>query len=191
MIRLIEIRLQGRGGQGTVTAAAILAGAFFSEGKWAQMIPHFGDERRGAPVKAHIRIDDKPIRLTSEITEPDCIVVLDSKLPAVVNVEEGLKEGGIAVFNDRRSPEEIVTKVKLSKVATVDATGIAVEIFGQTAIPITNTAMLGAICAATGWVKLDSLLTPIKEIFSGEIRDKNIKAVKMGYERVKVKCWRA
>lgn len=184
---LIGIRLHGRGGQGAVTAATILARAALSEGQWSQVIPGYGVERRGAPVKAFVRIDDKPIRLTSELMKPDCIVVLDQRLPRVIDVEEGLKKGGIMLLNDKRSPEEIRTRVKLSKVATVDATGVAVEIFGRTAIPITNTAMLGAFSAATHWVKLDSLLAFINERFSGGICEKNIKAAKTGYKRTKAK----
>lgn len=151
------------------------------------MIPGYGVERRGAPVKAFVRIDDKPIRLTSELMKPDCVVVLSQKLPRVVDVEEGLKKGGIVLLNDRKSAEEIRTKVKLLKIATVDATGAAVELFGRTAIPITNTVMLGAFSAATDWVKLDSLLAFIEERFSGQMCEKNIKAAKMGYERTKVK----
>lgn len=184
---LIEIRFHGRGGQGIVTAATILAEAIFLEGRWTQMIPHFGDERRGAPVSCFVRLNDKPIRLTSELMKPDCIVVADPMLPKVVDVEAGLKEGGVALFNDERPPEAIATNVKLSKIATVDATSVAVEIFGRTAIPITSTAMLGAFSVATGWVKLDSLLAAIRERFSGEIGQKNIRAARLGYERARVK----
>jgi Pyruvate/2-oxoacid:ferredoxin oxidoreductase gamma subunit len=90
-------------------------------------------------------------------------------------------------MNSARAPEEVDLGVKLSKVATLDATGVAIEVFGPTAIPITNTAMLGALSAATGWVKLGSLFEPITERFSGQVGERNISAAKLGYERVKVK----
>ncbi|MEM2702865.1 MAG: 2-oxoacid:acceptor oxidoreductase family protein [Candidatus Bathyarchaeia archaeon] len=184
---MIEIRFHGRGGQGIVTAATILAEAIFLEGRWTQMIPHFGDERRGAPVCCFVRVDDKPIRLASEFMRPDCIIVADPMLPKVVDVEAGLKDGGVALFNDERPPEAIKTNVKLSKIASVDATSVAVETFGQTAITITGTVMLGAFSATTSWVKLDSLLASIRERFSGEVCQKNVAAAKLGYERTRVK----
>lgn len=184
---LIEIRFYGRGGQGLGTAAIILAEAALSEGRWSQMIPHFGAERRGAPVSYYVRIDDKPIRLMSEAMRPDCIVVADSILPKVIDVEAKLKEWGTALFNDARSPEEITTKVNLSKIATVDATSVAIEIFGRRSIPATSTALLGAFSVTTGCVKLDSILASIKKRFPGEIGAKNAEATKMGYERTKIK----
>jgi len=184
---LIEIRFHGRGGQGAVTAAEILADAIFREGKHTQKIPLYGSERRGAPVTAFVRIDDKPITITSGVYTPDCVFILDPKLPKITNVAAGLKPGGIAIMNSARVPEEVDLGVKLSKVATLDATGVAIEVFGPTAIPITNTAMLGALSASTGWVKLDSLFEPITERFSGQVGERNITAAKLGYERVKVK----
>ena len=186
---LIEIRFHGRGGQGAVTAAEILADAIFREGKYTQKIPLYGSERRGAPVTAFVRIDEKPITITSGVYSPDCIFVLDPRLPKITNVAAGLKVGGIAIMNSTRAPGEVDLGVKLSKVATVDATGVAIEVFGPTAIPITNTAMLGALSAATGWVKLDSLFDPIAERFPGQMTGRNVNAAKLGYERVKVKTF--
>src|SRR5208283_5762471 len=116
-----EIVFYARGGQGAVTAAAVLVAALAQEGKYAQAFPFFGGERRGAPVKAFLRIDDKPITTRSQIYKPDCIVVLDSKLPSSMNVYDGLKQGGIAVFNSALSPAEIKTRVPLAKIGTVDA----------------------------------------------------------------------
>ena len=97
---MIEIRFHGRGGQGAVTAGEILADAAFREGKWSQKIPVYGGERRGAPVMAFTRIDDKKITLNCGIEQPNCIIVLDQVLPTIVNVSRGLREGGIAVLND-------------------------------------------------------------------------------------------
>jgi len=186
---MIEVRFHGRGGQGAVTAATILADAIFREGRFTQKIPFYGGERRGAPVSAFVRVNEKPIRRTSAIYNPDCIVVLDPAIRRSVNVEAGLKRGGVAVLNDPRSPTEVVTKAELGKLATVDATGIAVGLFGPSAIPITNTIMLGAFSAATGWVRLESLFDPVREAFPGALGEKNVTAVRMGFDRTKVRVW--
>ena len=176
MVGTIEIRIHGRGGQGAVIGAEILADALFREGKYSQKIPVYGAERRGAPVVAFVRFDEKPITLTCGVYNPDCIVVLDPKLQKTVNVAAGLKEGGVAILNETKDPEDIDLGVNLSKIATVDATSIAVDVIGPQAIPITNTVMLGALSKATGWIKLESLFDPIRERFPGEIGEKNIKA---------------
>ncbi len=184
---MIEIRFHGMGGQGAVMGARMLAEAAFSEGKYAQKIPVYGGMRRGGDVTVFLRLDDKPIRRTCGIYEPDAIVVLDSALISVPAVRKGLKKGGLAVLNDERSPEEVDLGVELSKLATVDATGISTEVLGQRAIPITNTTMLGAISRATGWVKLESLFEPIMHMFPGRIGELNVEACKRGYEAVRVR----
>lgn len=173
-----------------MTAASLLAEAVMSEGKWTQKMAAYGGERRGAPVLAFVRISDDPIRSLHRIYEPDCIVVLDPVLPYIVKVTDGLKKGGTAILNSRDPPEKVNFDVELSKIATVDATGIALELFGPRAIPITNTTMLGAIAGATGWVTLNSLYDPVKKTFLGDVGERNIEAIKMGYKRVKVKEFR-
>jgi len=183
---MIDIRLHGRGGQGVVTAARILAEAIFKAGKWTQMIPFYGGERRGAPVMAFLRIDEKPIRITSRVNTPYGIVVLDPILPEVEDVTAGLREGGVALFNETKRLDKLDIDVKLSKIGVVNATGIAVEVFGRTAIPITNTAMIGAFSAFTEWVELDILFDIVKEMYPGEIGEKNIEALKKGYDRVQI-----
>jgi len=182
---LIEIRFHGMGGQGAVMGALMLAEAAFSEGKFAQKIPMYGGTRRGGDVTVFLRLDNKPIRRTCGIYEPDAIVVLDPALSKVPAVRKGLKRGGMAVLNDERSPGEVDLGVELSKVATVDATGISTEVLGPRAIPITNTTMLGAVSRATGWVKLESLFEPIIRMFPGRIGELNIEACKRGYEAVR------
>jgi pyruvate ferredoxin oxidoreductase gamma subunit len=97
---LVEIRWHGRGGQGAVTSAELLAQAAISEGKYAQAFPSFGPERRGAPVQAFNRIDrQEPVRIRADITEPDVVVVLDPGLLSIVNVTSGLKENGMVIIN--------------------------------------------------------------------------------------------
>jgi 2-oxoacid:acceptor oxidoreductase gamma subunit (pyruvate/2-ketoisovalerate family)/2-oxoacid:acceptor oxidoreductase delta subunit (pyruvate/2-ketoisovalerate family) len=181
-----EIVFYARGGQGAVTAAAVLVAALSKEGKYAQAFPFFGGERRGAPVKAFLRIDDKPVTTRGQIYQPDCIVVLDTKLPVIQNVYEGLKPGGVAVFNTSLSPSEIKAKVPLSKIGTVDANQIADSIFGSMAIPFTNFAMLGAFAATTGWVGLPSIIEASYSKFSGKTAKNNEKSTRMAYEATKV-----
>jgi len=175
---MIEVRFHGRGGQGAVTAARLLAQAAFYEGNYSQAFPFFGAERRGAPVLAFTRIDDKPVRVRTQIYEPNYVVVLDHSLLAAVNVASGIKKGGTIIINtkeDVRFPD--------TKVAIVDATGVAIETLG---VPITNTSMLGAFAKATSVVQLDSVTRAVKEYFPAKLADKNVNAVKAAYERTKV-----
>src|SRR5271157_3396928 len=138
---MVEIRFHGRGGQGAVTSAEMLALAAIGEGKYAQAFPSFGPERRGAPVVAFCRIDEKPIRIRANISEPDLVVVLDASLLKIVNVASGLKPDGILVTNTKEDPAKLKEGMKLkNRLAAVDATKIATEILK---LPITNTTMLG------------------------------------------------
>ena len=182
---MIEIRFHGMGGQGAVMGALILAEAAFSEGKYAQKIPVYGGMRRGGDVTVFLRLDDKPIRRTSGIYEPDALVVLDPTLASKPQVQRGLKKGGIAIINEEKPPSDVDFSVKLRKVATVDASGVSAQLFGVRAIPITNTTMLGAIAKATDWIELESLFEPITHTFPGRIGEINVEACKKGYEMVK------
>jgi len=177
---LVEIRWHGRGGQGAVTSAELLAQAAINEGKYAQAFPAFGAERRGAPVMAFVRIDSRqPIRIRAEVTEPDIVMVLDPGLLRVVNVTSGLKEDGVLVVNTPKGPDGIKLEAGVKwSVATVDATKIARELLG---VPIVNTAMIGALLRANEVVKLESLFEPLKERF-GRLAERNINAMKKAYE---------
>lgn len=184
---LKEIRIHGRGGQGGVTAAEVLASAAFKEGKWVQAIPFFGAERRGAPVKAFARLSDEPILVRSQVYNPDYVMVLDETLLDIVDVAEGLKKDGIVIVNTTKKPEEI--NIKEGHVATVDATGIALELQLVVAgLPVLNTTMLGAFAKATDEVKLDSVIKAIKEEWSGAAGEKNARAATLAYERL-AKNW--
>ena len=182
---LVEIRWHGRGGQGAVTSAELLAQAAINEGKYAQAFPAFGPERRGAPVVAFVRIDnDKPIRVRAEIEEPDIVVVLAAELLRVVDVGSGLKASGILVLNTPKAAEEIIKEFSFKwTLATVDATRIAREILG---VPIVNTTMIGALLKAAGVIKLESLLEPLKHRF-GRLAEKNINAMQRAYEGTTVR----
>ncbi len=182
---LIEIRWHGRGGQGAVTSAELLARAAIDEGKFAQAFPSFGPERRGAPVLAFDRISNKePIRIRAEITEPDVVVVLDSGLLRIVNVASGLKENGALIINSKRPLQDFEPQFgNRWQIAVVDATSIARELLG---VPIVNTTMLGAVLRATGVVRLESLFEPVQRRF-GRLGERNINALKKAYEETLVK----
>ncbi|MEM3700402.1 MAG: pyruvate ferredoxin oxidoreductase subunit gamma [Candidatus Bathyarchaeia archaeon] len=184
---LKEIRIHGRGGQGSVTAAELLAYAAFLEGKWVQAIPYFGAERRGAPVKAFARISDEPILVHSQIYNPDYVIVLDPVIYKFVDVTEGLKKNGVIIMNTTKKPEEI--GLEGWRIATVDATGIAIELNLLVAgLPVVNTAIIGAFAKATEEVRLESVLKAIKETWVGVAGEKNAMAAGLAYERL-IKVW--
>ncbi len=159
---MYEVRFHGRGGQGAVTAANILAAAAFKEGKDVQAFPMFGVERRGAPVAAFMRMDDKPIDIKTQIYEPDAVVVLDPTLTEVMNVTDGLKKDGVVIINSSKNPSEF--NFSNFRVFTVDATKIAVNNrLGTETNPIVNTAILGAYSKAVGNVGMKTISEAIVE----------------------------
>jgi 2-oxoacid:acceptor oxidoreductase gamma subunit (pyruvate/2-ketoisovalerate family)/2-oxoacid:acceptor oxidoreductase delta subunit (pyruvate/2-ketoisovalerate family) len=164
-------------------AAQALASAAFQEGGYATAFPFFGAERRGAPVLAFTRIDKKRIYRKTQVYEPDFVVVLDEGLIEGVNVVEGLKKGGMVIVNSAKKPEEIDVGIDV-KIATVDATSVALEVLKQ---PATNSAILGAIAKATGLVKIESVEKGIMQVFGDRLGPKigeiNGKAARVAYER--------
>jgi 2-oxoacid:acceptor oxidoreductase gamma subunit (pyruvate/2-ketoisovalerate family) len=178
---LIEVRFHGRGGQGAVVAAKILADAFFQEGKHVQSFPAFGVERRGAPVTAFTRIDDTPIFLRCNIYTPDIIVVMDPTLLRETGVTTGLKDNGMVVVNAAREDLDMSAYEGFA-VAPVDATAIAVRHgLGTNTNPIVNTAILGAFSRATGLVSIESV---VQSIMSGVPKhaEENAAAAREAYE---------
>jgi 2-oxoacid:acceptor oxidoreductase gamma subunit (pyruvate/2-ketoisovalerate family) len=179
MAELLEVRWHGRGGLGAVTSAELVARAAISEGKYAQSFPSFGPERRGAPVLAFLRISNEFIMTRTVIYEPDIVVVLDPALLHVIDVSSGLKENGKIIINSRKSPDELKSEFGYKwSVATVNATKIAAETIG---VPITNTAMIGALLKVTDTVKIDSMVEQLKERF-GARAEGNIEAMERAYK---------
>jgi pyruvate ferredoxin oxidoreductase gamma subunit len=169
---MIEVRFHGRGGQGAVTSAEIIAQAAIAIGLHAQAFPSFGPERRGAPVLAFLRVSDKPIRLRSKVYKPDAVIILDGTLLGTVNPTEGLKDGGFVIMNTPRPADDLMMLFPGHNIAFVDGSKIAKEELG---VPITNTTMLGSLVKATAVVPLESLEGPIKNRF-GINAQKNINA---------------
>jgi len=183
---MYEVRFHGRGGQGAVMAAQALASAAHAEGGYATAFPFFGAERRGAPVLAFTRIDEKRIYRKTQVYEPDYVVVLDEGLLETVNVVEGLREGGIVVVNTAKKPEEIDVGMDV-KIATVDATSVALEVLKQ---PATNSSILGAFSKATNLVKIESIEKGIMQVFGDrlgpKIGEKNARAARVAYDQTVV-----
>jgi len=181
---MIEVRFHGRGGQGAVASAEMLAVSAIGEGKYAQAFPSFGPERRGAPVVAFCRVDDKPIMTREPIMKPDVVVVLDPTVLKVTNVAAGLKPGGKIAINSCTPPQQLVETYNFSdcSLAVVDANEIALRIIGRA---ITNTAMLGVLLKVEPVAKLESLFEQINERFPA-VAEKNIKALQTAYDETKV-----
>jgi pyruvate ferredoxin oxidoreductase gamma subunit len=175
---MYEIRIHSRGGQGGVTAARLLALAAFRDGKHATACPFYGAERRGAPVVSFVRIDDEPIKIYSQIREPDLVVVLDSSIMDVVDVLQGLKEGGSVLLNGSRSLDGCAQTCY-----HVDLTGIALSLNLVIAgSPILNTPVLGAL-AKMGIVSLPSVVEAIRETFTDE---RNVQAAEAAYQELMI-----
>ena len=173
-----EIRFHGRGGQGAVTAAELLAVAAFADGKYSQAFPAFGVERRGAPVLAFTRIDEQKIRLRNQVYEPDYVIVLDATLIGTVDVVQGVKPNGTVLVNTDKPVEKLGLKTG-AKVRVIDATKIALEELGR---PIMNTTLLGAFAGATREIRLESIEKSVSHRFPGDLGTKNVKAVRRAYE---------
>lgn len=179
-----EIRIHGRGGQGAVTAARMLASAFVLEGKYVASFPMYGFERRGAPVQAFTRLDDKPIREKTQVYYPDCMIVIDPTLLKLASLFSGLKPDGVLIINGPGFNKRDDTNMMLAGV--VDATKIAVEEIGR---DIPNTCLLGAFAAATQWVTLDSIIQCLSDYLSGDMLQGNIRSCRRGFQEVKVIKW--
>jgi len=178
---VFEIRFHGRGGQGVVVASSVLASAFFKEGKFVQAFPFFGAERRGAPVTAFTRIDDREIGIRFGIYKPDCLVILDSSLTRKANIAQGLKEGHWIIINSERKPESFAF-LGAYRLATIDANSIARKyLLGSSSVPIINTTILGAFAKVTGLVKIESVLEAIRESVPSK-PEENARAAREAYE---------
>ena len=180
-----ENRVHGRGGQGAVMAARMLASAFVTEGKFVASFPMYGFERRGAPVMAFTRVDDKPIREKTQIYNPDCMIVIDPGLITLPTLFSGLKPEGILILNSPR-PLKNRPDDNLKIAGVINATQIAVEEIGR---DIPNTCLLGAFAAATGWLDLQSILGCLGDYLSGNILERNLRSAERGYREVEVIRW--
>ncbi len=181
--KYIEVRWHGRGGQGAVTAAEILAEAAYYDGyKGVTAAPFFGAERRGAPVIATNRFAREPVRTFSLVQKPAVVVVLDETILRVVNVTAGLEPNGIVIVNSTKPPEAIKLPIP-AKVAVTDASRWAKQaglIISGTVL--FNTAILGGFAKATGLISIESVEKALRGHFKGEAGEKNILGARLAYE---------
>ena len=184
---MFSVRFHGRGGQGVVTAAELLASAAFSEGKHAQAFPSFGSERMGAPVMSFCRISDIPIRTHEPVTEPDALIVQDPTVLHQSDLFAGLSADGYMLVNSRKSfPDlglaEFVAGFLPDRLLVVPASSLAMA---HLARPLPGAAMLGGFAALTGAVGLEGVLAAINERFKGTVADGNVAAARAAYEYVR------
>jgi phenylglyoxylate dehydrogenase gamma subunit len=181
---MYEVRLHGRGGQGAVMAAGMLASALVAEGKFAVAIPSFGFERRGAPVVAFLRTDPLEIRRMTNITYPNCVICIDPTVSRSVNIFSGMKTDGTLVLTTAKPLSDLEMPETVGSVGLIDAVRLATEIFRR---PITNTLMLGAFARTTGVVSLHSLKqTLLESEFRDAGLDQNLAALDRGYNEAQV-----
>ena len=186
---MFQVRIHGRGGQGVVTGAEMLSIAAFLEGKHAQAFPSFGSERTGAPVVAFCRIDTREIRLREPIMAPDAIIIQDPTLLHQVDVFQGLKPDGYVLINSSKSFDdldigEVATKLRADRHACVPATEIAMKHLGR---PLPNAVLLGAFAGLSAAISLASVISAIRDKFSGKVAEGNIAAATAAFEFVKGK----
>lgn len=188
---LVEIRWHGRGGQGAKTASLLLADAAFNTGKYIQGFPEYGPERMGAPITAYNRISDNPIRIHSNIYEPDYVVVVDDTLLESVDVTAGLKESGAIVINTTKDAIELSKLLNgyKGKIYTIDARKVSMETLGRY---FPNTPMLAAIVKVSSIMNDEEFLSDMEGSFKHkfakkpEVIEGNMKALKMALQEVKL-----
>ena len=186
---LLEIRWHGRGGQGTKTASLLLADAAFNTGSYVQGFPEYGPERMGAPITAYNRISKNPIRVHSNIYEPDFVVVVDDTLLKTVDVTAGLKKDGAIVINTTQTIDEIKPLLNgyEGKVYTIDARSVSEEALGKY---FPNTPMLAAIVKVTELIPEEDFIKDMEESFKHKFAKKpevivgNMKALTLALERL-------
>lgn len=191
MKKLTEIRWHGRGGQGAKTASLLLADVAFSTGLYIQGFPEYGPERMGAPITAYNRLSDEPLRVHSNIYEPDFVVVVDETLLDSVDVTAGLKAEGAIIINTAKDPKDVLPLLKgyTGKIYTIDAAKISVATIGKN---IPNTPMLAAVVKASGIMEdapfLDNMKDSLKHKFASkpEVIESNMKALEISLKEVKL-----
>ena len=184
---MIEVRIHGRGGQGNVVAAYLLATAAIDEGWFAQAFPAFGAERRGAPVVAFVRIHHQPIKRRCQITAPDFLIIQDEALMNIPGITDGLKPGGSILLNSAKSSEDYINDNNIeSSLITLPATQLAQQYLGR---PVPNTALLAAFLKLTNMLPQSSLIQALEERFKGELLENNITLIEATAETVREKLW--
>jgi pyruvate ferredoxin oxidoreductase gamma subunit len=182
---LIEVRIHGRGGQGNVVAAYLLATAAIDQGHFGQAFPAFGAERRGAPVVAFVRIADAPLRRRNQVLQPDFLIIQDHALLRVPGVLDGLRPGGGVLVNTALAAPELCGELDCS-VVTLAATQLALTHLGR---PVPNTALLAAFLALTGMLPMSALTGALQQKFKGDILERNLALIEAAAQQVPAGKW--
>ena len=168
-----EIRWHARAGQGAKTASQLFATAMLHAGKSVQAFPEYGPERRGAPMRAYTRVDDRPIRRHDSVTNPDVVVVLEPSLLRELDVTEGLGPDGLVLVNSAASDS-----VRASNVIRIPASELAERRQSKFA----NLVMVGALAAALDDPPLEQLVDAAVELLGRKAPADDIRAaVEEGY----------
>jgi pyruvate ferredoxin oxidoreductase gamma subunit len=183
---MFQVRFHGRGGQGVVTAAELLASAAFREDRYAQAFPSFGSERMGAPVMSFCRIDDKPIRAHEPVSEPDALVIQDSTLLHQADLFAGLTAGGYVLLNSALDFGDLgladfIAQHDSDRLRTLSASNLAVAHLGR---PLPGAPLLGGLAALTGVISLEAVLAAITDRFTGKVAAGNAAAARAAFEFV-------
>lgn len=182
---MIEIRIHGRGGQGNVVAAYLLATAAVEEQRYGQAFPNFGAERRGAPVTAFVRIADRPIRRRNQVLHPAFLIIQDQALLHIPGVLDGLQPGGGVLVNSNLDSAQLSQNMGRDIIA-IPATPLAQQILGR---PVPNTALLAAFLNLTQILPQSALTQALTHRFKGKILDKNLELVQTAAQQVKPGLW--
>lgn len=180
---LKALRFHGRGGQGVVLAAEIMAMAAVSSGKYCTALPAFGAERRGMPVAAFLRISDAEIKERCQVREPDCVLAFDKAILSMANIFAGLKGGGSILLNASSPPKGPSLPAQAATVAIVDATKIAIECLGE---PIPNSAMLGGLAAISDILDPESIAKSIEKRLPGAKAKGNAEAFWRAFKEAEI-----
>jgi len=183
---MIEVRIHGRGGQGNVVAAYLLATAAFEEGRYGQAFPAFGAERRGAPVTAFVRIADTPIRRRCEVRQPAALIIQDEALLHVPGVLSGLQPGGGILVNSGKSSRDLSDEYGQA-MQSLPASRLAMEVLGR---PVPNTALLAAFLTLTELLPLQALVKALAERFKGKVLEHNTILIERAATLVEPAAWK-
>lgn len=180
-----EIRIHGRGGQGSLVLAQFLAIAASKDGKYSQAFPFLGGggDRKGKPIQAFCRLDDRPIRLRSKVHHPDYVIVQDATILGEVDIASGLREDGVILINTEKELPRVEVGEN-ARVVAIPASRVAQEMLGR---PIGNTALLGAFAAITGELTMDAVSEAVRQRLGGQLGEKNVLVVQRVYEMLKEK----
>jgi len=182
----MDIIINAKGGQQATEAAGLMVLAADFEGKFGQSHPSFICERKGTPIRTFLRLDDQPITIRNRVYTADCNVFADRRMVDVMDLAQGLKEGGTVILDAPKKPSNLRLNGKIKKAGIVDATGIANKLLGPAFLPQTGLPIMAALAATTGFVSLDAIIKAIRQRMSGDEAWRAEEAVRLAYETTKV-----